>query len=71
MKGKLFVVIIKLRDEEYSLPGDLTLLQVFKRLRFNAESYLAVRDGEIITEDRLIKDGDVVKLVPVISGGRR
>jgi sulfur carrier protein ThiS len=63
--------IIKLRDKEYNLPGDITLAQVYKRLRFTSESYLAVRDGEIITEDRLLKDKDIVKLVPVISGGSR
>jgi sulfur carrier protein ThiS len=63
--------IIKLRDKEYNLPGDITLAQVYKRLRFTTESYLAVRDGEIITEDRLLKDKDIVKLVPVISGGSR
>jgi sulfur carrier protein ThiS len=63
--------IIKLRDKEYNLPGDMTLAQVYKRLRFISESYLAVREGEIITEDRLLKDKDIVKLVPVISGGNK
>jgi sulfur carrier protein len=63
------MVTIKLRDKEFSLKGNLTLSQVYKRLGLDIESYLAVRDGEIITEDRLLKDGDMVKLVPVISGG--
>ena len=67
----VFVPTIKLRDKEYNIPGDLTLSQVYKRLRFTPESYLAVREGEIITEDRLLKDKDIVKLVPVISGGNR
>jgi sulfur carrier protein ThiS len=62
---------IKLRDKEYNLSGDITLAQVYKRLRLTSESYLAVREGEIITEDRLLKDKDIVKLVPVISGGNR
>ena len=63
------MVTIKLREKEYKLPEGLTLLQVYKRLGMEPESYLAVRDGEMITEDRLLKDGDFVKLVPVISGG--
>lgn len=67
--GKTSLITIKLRDKEYSLPGDLTLSQVYKRLGLDTESYLAVRDGEIITEDKLLKDNDRVKLVPVISGG--
>ena len=71
MKGDLSVVTIKLRDKEFTLPGGLTLSQVYKRLGFDTESYLAVLDGEIITEDKLLKDGDKVKLVPVISGGKQ
>lgn len=63
------MVEIKLRDKVYSLPGGLTLSQIYKRLGLDAEGYLAVRAGEIITEDRQIQDGEQVKLVPVISGG--
>ena len=65
------MVIIKLRDKEISLPGELTLAQAYKRLGLDTESHLAVREGEIITDDRVLKDGDVIKLVPVISGGSR
>lgn len=63
------MVTIKLRDKEFLVPENLTLLQVFKRLHLDAGSYLAVRNGEIITEDRVLVDNDFVKLVPVISGG--
>jgi sulfur carrier protein ThiS len=30
---------------------------------------IATRDGEIILEDEILKDGEVVRLVAVISGG--
>jgi len=63
------MVTIKFREKEYKLPEGLTLLQAYKRLGMEPGSYLAVRDGELITEDRQLKDGDFVKLVPVISGG--
>lgn len=63
------MVKVKLRDKEYIMPEGLTLLQVYKRLGLEQESYLAVRNGEMITEDRLLGEGDFVKLVPVISGG--
>jgi sulfur carrier protein ThiS len=34
-----------------------------------AESVLPTREGELLTEDEILKDGDVIKLVAVISGG--
>jgi sulfur carrier protein ThiS len=33
------------------------------------ESVIAIRDGEMITDDEVLRSGDVVKLVAVISGG--
>jgi sulfur carrier protein ThiS len=30
---------------------------------------IATREGELIIDDEILKDGDVVKLVAVISGG--
>ena len=33
------------------------------------ESVIATRDGEMILEDELLRDGEVVKLIAVISGG--
>ncbi|MCA2001417.1 MAG: MoaD/ThiS family protein [Chloroflexi bacterium] len=33
------------------------------------ESVIAVRDGEMITDDEILRPGDEVKLVAVISGG--
>jgi hypothetical protein len=30
---------------------------------------IATRDGEMILDDEILKDGDVVKLIAVISGG--
>jgi sulfur carrier protein ThiS len=35
------------------------------------EATLAIRQGELITEEEILADGDVVKLVAVISGGGR
>jgi len=35
------------------------------------ETYLAVRDGELLTEDDRLNDGDVIRLIPVISGGNQ
>ena len=50
-------------------PRGMTLLDALKKIKVLSESVLAVRNGEMILDDEILKDGDVIKLVAVISGG--
>jgi sulfur carrier protein len=47
----------------------MTVHHALEKIGVLPESVLATRDGELITEDEILRDGDVVKLVAVISGG--
>jgi sulfur carrier protein ThiS len=47
----------------------MTLRKALEKCDLNPHMVLAVREGQIITEDIILNDGDEVKLVPVISGG--
>jgi sulfur carrier protein len=58
-----------LRDKEYEVKGGMALLDALKKCGVIPESVIATRDGELITEDEILKDGEVVKLIAVISGG--
>ena len=58
-----------LRDKEYEVKPGMTLLDSLKKINVLPESVIATRDGEMILEDELLKEGDVVKLIAVISGG--
>ena len=62
-------VNIILRDKEYEIKAPLTVHQAFSQLEILPESVLATRDNELVTEDEVLRDGDVIKLVAVISGG--
>ncbi|PWH14591.1 MAG: thiamine biosynthesis protein ThiS [Anaerolineae bacterium] len=62
-------VKLVLRGKEYEVKPGMTLLDSLKKIDVLPESVIAVRDGEMILEDEILKDGDVVKLVAVISGG--
>jgi sulfur carrier protein ThiS len=42
----------------------------FERLNLSPEAHLMVRAGELLNENDYLKDGDEIKIVPVISGGR-
>jgi len=58
-----------LRDKEYEVKPGMTLLDSLKKVSILPESVIATREAEMILEDEILKDGDVVKLIAVISGG--
>ena len=58
-----------LRDKEYELRYGMTLRSCLQKLDILPETVLATRDGELIEEDEILQDGQVIKLVAVISGG--
>jgi hypothetical protein len=47
----------------------MTLLSALQKIAVIPESVIATRAGEMILDDEILKDGDVVKLIAVISGG--
>jgi len=58
-----------LRDQEYEVRPGMTLLASLGKIGVLSESVLATREGEMILEDEILKDGQTVKLISVISGG--
>jgi sulfur carrier protein len=58
-----------LRDQKYEVKAGQTIRQALIEAGVPPESVLATREGELITEDTVLKDGEVIKLVAVISGG--
>jgi sulfur carrier protein len=63
------LVKLILRDKEYEVKPGMTLLSALQKISVVPESIIATREGEMILEDEILKDGDVVKLIAVISGG--
>ncbi len=63
------LVKLILRDKEYEVKPGMTLLSALQKINIVPESVIATRDGEMILEDEILKDGEVVKLIAVISGG--
>lgn len=58
-----------LRNKEYEVKPGMMLLDALKKIDIVPESVIATRNGEMILDDEILKDGDVVKLIAVISGG--
>ena len=63
------LVKLILRDKEYDVKPGMTLLSALQKSEILPESVIATRDGEMILEDEILKDGEVIKLIAVISGG--
>ena len=64
------MVKLILRDQEYEVRPGMTLLDALKKNNILPEGVICTRDGEMITEDEILKDGDVIKLVAAIPEDR-
>jgi sulfur carrier protein ThiS len=63
------LVKLVLRNKEYEVRAGMTLLSALQKINVLPESVIATRDGEMILDDEILRDGDVIKLIAVISGG--
>jgi sulfur carrier protein ThiS len=63
------LVKLLLRNKEYEVKPGMTLLSALQKINVVPESVIATREGEMILDDEILKEGDVVKLIAVISGG--
>lgn len=63
------MVKLILRDKEFDVKPGMTLLSALEKADILPESIIATRKGEMILEDEILRDGDVIKLIAVISGG--
>ena len=64
-------VKLVLRDKVYEVKPGMALRDSLFKIGLLPEATLAIRQGELITEEEILVDGDVIKLVAVISGGGR
>jgi sulfur carrier protein ThiS len=58
-----------LREKQYEVRPGMTLLDSLRKSNIVPESVIATRDSEMILDDEILKDGEVITLVAVISGG--
>jgi sulfur carrier protein len=58
-----------LRDQEFEVKPGMTLKHSLEKVGILPESVLAIREGEMITDDEILEEGQVIRLVAVISGG--
>lgn len=54
---------------DVQVKGMNTVLDILSKLGISAEEYIALLNGEVVTEHESVSSGDVVKFVRVWSGG--
>jgi len=62
---------IILRKQEFEVKHGMTVRKALQKLGIEPDSVLATLNGELITDDEIIKENVVIKLIPVISGGHQ
>ena len=75
VKGRIFaessvVAKLRLRGVEYEVKPGTTVRKAMLVHDIQHESVIPTRDGELITEDEVIREGEIIRLVAVISGGQ-
>ena len=60
---------IIIRNKEYEIKPGMTIRKALQKQNIEPDSVLITRNGELITDDEIIRTNDEIKLVPVISGG--
>ena len=63
------MVKVIFRDKEWEVRAGMTVRHAILKVGLDPLAVLAVRDGKLINEATITRQGDEIKLVAVISGG--
>jgi len=70
--AKPMPITIILRKQELTLEDkSIQVKLALEKLGLSSESYLVVRNGELVNENETLREGDIIRLVAAISGGCR
>jgi sulfur carrier protein ThiS len=61
--------ILKLRKKDFQVRSGMTVREAMLLHDIEPEVVIPTRNGELIADDAIIRDGETIRLVPVISGG--
>jgi sulfur carrier protein ThiS len=57
------------RDKVYEFTGRTTVRDLIKKVGLNPQAVLALRDGQLVTDDVIVCGEETVRLIAVVSGG--
>jgi sulfur carrier protein ThiS len=60
---------IIIRKKEYIIHHGSTIRKALEKLNIHSEAVITIKNGEMVTDDQIILEGDEIRLVFAISGG--
>ncbi len=63
------MVEITFRNKKFQVKDNITARDALKKIGVEPEGVLVVVNGKLTTDDVVLREGDEVKLVAVVSGG--
>ena len=57
------------KKKKVSLEKEITVVELMQKLAVNRAEVIPVKNNELVTEDSIVKAGDEIKFLAVISGG--
>lgn len=63
------MVKILYRDREWEVRAGMTVRDAILKVGLNPLAVLALREGKLIHENTILREGDVITLISVVSGG--
>ncbi len=63
------MVEVTFRNKKLEVKDNITARDALKKLGIEPEGVLVIVNGKLTTDDAVLKEGDKVKLVAVVSGG--
>jgi sulfur carrier protein len=64
-------VVLRNPRREVNVAGNRRVKDLLRELQIIPETVLVIRGDDLITTDQMVRDGDVIELRPVMSGGTR
>lgn len=65
------MVEVTFRNRKFEVKENMTARDALKKINIDPESVLITINGKLVTDDVVLREGDKVKLVAVISGGAK
>ena len=63
------MVQVTFKNQEWELRPGLTVDAAMRKAGVSREEALPLVNKRLVAEDAILRDGDVLELVPVVSGG--
>lgn len=63
------ITVIHKDKKKVKIEEGLLIEDLLRKLKINRETVLVAKNGEISLEEEVLKDGDIIDIISVISGG--